>query len=146
MARHDQELFDRLRAAGLRKQIARPLSAVGADARKRSVKAARAAIDELRALADELERRLPAEPPSASAAAAPSASGSASGPASGSAAGSAAAENRAAIVQALGGGPLTASELAAKTGISVSAAGSTARRMVNAGELVKATRGYALPS
>ena len=133
MARHDQELFDRLRAAGLRKQIAKPLSAIGADARQRSVKAARAAIDDLRALADELERRLPTDSTSASA-----------GESRSAPSGSVDNEKRSAIVGALGAGPLTASELTAKTGIAVSS--SMLARMVKAGELVKAPRGYALPS
>jgi predicted Rossmann fold nucleotide-binding protein DprA/Smf involved in DNA uptake len=164
MAKQDRELLDRLRAAGLRKQVARPLSAVGADARKRAVKAARAAIDELRALADELERRLPADSTPASTsepasgngatssgrssgtrATAPPARAAAGKEAGASSPGSAAGEKRAAIVRALGNGPMTASEVAAETGISVSSASSTLARMAKAGELVKAPRGYALP-
>lgn len=61
MAALDRELFERLRAVGLRKEIAKPLSVAGADARKKSIRAARAAIAELRALADEIERRLPGD-------------------------------------------------------------------------------------
>ena len=202
MAKRDDELFKRLRAAGLRKEIARPLSDVSADARKKSVRAARAAINELRTLADELERRLPAETaaptpaaprstrttrsaasartpakspatrakPAAGAAkpaatrakpaatrakpattrakpattrAKPAASRPAArtrraAPASGTG-------NRAAIIKALGSGPLTATEVATRTGISVSTVSTTLARMSKSGDLVKAPRGYGLP-
>jgi hypothetical protein len=59
MAKNDTDLFDRLRNAGLRKQVAKTLSGIGDDAGKRAVKAARTAISDLRALADEIENRLP---------------------------------------------------------------------------------------
>lgn len=184
MAKRDDDLFKRLRAAGLRKEIARPLSDAGADARKKSVRAARAAIGELRALADELERRLPAE--SATPAAKPAATRTRSAataakpattraartrsttaapaakrparraaaakrparraPAARRAASAPATGNRAAIVKALGSGPLTATEVANKTGISVSTVSTTLARMVKSGDLVKATRGYGLPT
>ena len=59
MAKKDRDLFDRLRRAGLRKQVARTLSGIGEDASKKAVGVARSAVAELRSLADELERRLP---------------------------------------------------------------------------------------
>ena len=57
----DRELFDRLRAGGLRKSVARVISeatATGKGASGRAETAARNAIKELRSLADELEDRL----------------------------------------------------------------------------------------
>ena len=57
----DRELFDRLRAGGLRKSVARVISeatATGKGASGRAETAARDAIKELRSLADELEDRL----------------------------------------------------------------------------------------
>jgi hypothetical protein len=60
MAKNDRDLFDRLRNAGLRKQVAKTLSGIGDDAGKNVVRAARNAIKELRTLADDIEGRLPA--------------------------------------------------------------------------------------
>jgi hypothetical protein len=60
MAKNDRDLFDRLRNAGLRKQVAKTLSGIGDDAGKKALSAARNAIKELRALADDIEGRLPA--------------------------------------------------------------------------------------
>ncbi len=133
MAAPDRELFERLRAVGLRREIAQSLSGLGADARKKSIRAARAAIAELRALADELEQRLPTGH-SAPAASEPAPTGTKP------------AGNRAAILAALATGPMTASEIAAETGISVSTVSTALTRMTRAGELAKAPRGYALPS
>ena len=61
MAKTDRDLFERLRSVGLRKQAARTLSGIGEGAGKKAIRAARGAVEELRALADEIERRLPAE-------------------------------------------------------------------------------------
>jgi hypothetical protein len=63
MAKKDPDLFDRLRQVGLRKQAAKTLSGVSDNASKQAQRAARAAVSELRALADEIERRLPAATP-----------------------------------------------------------------------------------
>jgi DNA-binding protein HU-beta len=60
MAKNDRDLFDRLRNAGLRKQVAKTLSGIGDDAGKKAASAARNAIKELRGLADDIESRLPA--------------------------------------------------------------------------------------
>ena len=59
MAKKDSRFFDRLREAGLRKSVARQLSEAGDDAGKKLQRAARATAKELRAVADEIERRLP---------------------------------------------------------------------------------------
>ena len=64
MAKNDTDLFDRLRRVGLRKKAAKALSDVSHTAGDKTQRAARAAAHELRALADEIERRLPAEPAS----------------------------------------------------------------------------------
>jgi CRP-like cAMP-binding protein len=61
MAKSDRDLFERLRSAGLRKQVARTLSEIGDGAGKKATSAARGAVQELRSLADEIERRLPRE-------------------------------------------------------------------------------------
>ena len=64
MAKKDADLFDRLRQVGLRKQAAgKALSGVSDTAGKQAQRAARAAVSELRAVADEIERRLPAAAP-----------------------------------------------------------------------------------
>jgi uncharacterized protein YidB (DUF937 family) len=63
MAKNDRDLFDRLRQAGLRKQVAKRLSEIGEGAGKQAVRAARGAASELRLMADEIERRLPATAP-----------------------------------------------------------------------------------
>jgi hypothetical protein len=59
MAKQNSDLFDRLRQAGLRKQVAKTLSEIGDGAGKKAHDTARTAVSELRALADEIERRLP---------------------------------------------------------------------------------------
>jgi len=65
MAKNDSDLFDRLRRAGLRKEVARTLSEIGEGAGKKLQGTARGAAAELRSLADEIERRLPDVAPSA---------------------------------------------------------------------------------
>jgi hypothetical protein len=67
MAKKDSELFNRMRDAGLRKQVAKALSEIGDGASKKVVRAGRSAATELRSLADELERRLPGWAPKAAA-------------------------------------------------------------------------------
>ena len=52
MAKNDSDLFDRLRQAGLRKQVAKTLSEIGEGASKRAVRAARSAVSELRSVAE----------------------------------------------------------------------------------------------
>jgi hypothetical protein len=172
-AKSDRDLFDRLRSAGLRKQVARRLSGIGEDAGRKAVGAARAAVAELRTLADEIERRLPVERPRASQTAHPagrddararpgasgraSAGGSARGARSRAAAGGADAtakraapaprgRNKALILQALAEGPKTAAEVARQTGIATGTTSTTLNKLVRSGEVVKAARGYALPS
>ena len=63
MAKKDADLFDRLRQVGLRKQAAKALSGVSDKTGKNAQRVARATVAELRALADEIERRLPAATP-----------------------------------------------------------------------------------
>jgi hypothetical protein len=63
MAKKDTDLFQRLRQVGLRKQAAKTLSEAGDNAGKKAQRVARAAVAELRAIADEIERRLPAATP-----------------------------------------------------------------------------------
>jgi hypothetical protein len=63
MAKKDNTLFDRLQQAGLRKQVAKALSEIGEGAGKKAERTARAAVKELRAIADEIERRLPSPTP-----------------------------------------------------------------------------------
>ena len=59
MAKKDNDLFDRLRNAGLRKQVATRLSELSDDASKKASRAARSTASEFRGIADEIERRLP---------------------------------------------------------------------------------------
>ncbi len=59
MSRNDNDLFDRLRQVGLRKQVAKALSEIGEGAGKKARNAARGAVSELRSVADEIERRMP---------------------------------------------------------------------------------------
>jgi len=54
-------------------------------------------------------------------------------------------ENKAKILAALKAGPRTASELGAETGIGTGTVSATLTKMVRAGEVTKAARGYALP-
>lgn len=60
MAKKDTDLFDRLRQAGLRKRTATAISQVSEGADKKAQGTARAAVKDLRALADEIEAGLPA--------------------------------------------------------------------------------------
>jgi hypothetical protein len=59
MAKNDNDLFERLRQAGLRKQVAKTLSGIGEGAGKKARTAAQSAVSELRSVADEIERRMP---------------------------------------------------------------------------------------
>ena len=63
MPKRDTDLFDRLRRAGVRKQVAKTLSELGDDAGRRATRAGHAAVAELRALADEIAKRLPGATP-----------------------------------------------------------------------------------
>jgi predicted Rossmann fold nucleotide-binding protein DprA/Smf involved in DNA uptake len=54
-------------------------------------------------------------------------------------------ENKKKILAALQGGPKTASEIANETGIKAGTVGASLTKLANAGEVVKADRGYALP-
>ena len=66
----DNQLFDQLRASGLRKRVARDLSsALGSAKSSRPSKAAQSTIVELRSLLDELEDRASGGPGKRSAAA-----------------------------------------------------------------------------
>jgi hypothetical protein len=204
-AKNDSDLFERLRSAGLRKQAARRLSAIGEDAGRKAVGAARAAIAELRTVADEIERRLPVERRHRSAggqarpsnsetqdrapapdvqahaaasgatartdnsratraeassvrtkapagrAKAPDARAKASdarakAPAGRTKAPAPRGHNKALILQALADGPKTAAEVAKQTGLATGTTSTTLNKLARRGEVVKATRGYALPS
>lgn len=57
-AKANQDLFDRLRAGGLRKRVARDLASVRKQADSRMPAQARKAVEDLRSLASELESRL----------------------------------------------------------------------------------------
>lgn len=59
MTKDYSDLFDRLRRAGVRKRVAKALSEIDESASKKAQRVGRSAIDEFRALADEIERRLP---------------------------------------------------------------------------------------
>lgn len=59
MPRRDSDLFDRLRRAGVRKQVATTLTELGEDPGKKAAMAGRSAVAEWRSLADEIEKRLP---------------------------------------------------------------------------------------
>jgi hypothetical protein len=172
MAKNDSDLFDRLRRAGLRKQVAKTLSGIGDDAGKRAIKAAEKAVSELRSLADEIENRMPGlssaparrtrrtsrRSSARSAAAAPRRRSSArtvsrasarkAAPARSSTASGRAPRgaNKAKILASLKSGPKTASEIAKQTGIGVGTVGSTLTKMAGSGEVQKAARGYALPT
>jgi predicted ArsR family transcriptional regulator len=54
-------------------------------------------------------------------------------------------QNKAKILEALKDGPKTASEISKQTGIGTGTVSTTLTKMANAGEIVKAERGYALP-
>jgi alkaline phosphatase len=166
----DRDLFERLRSVGLRKQVARKLSAVGDGAGKKALRAARAAVGELRSLADELERRLPdegaASPAGSRAPAADTGDETAGGasaahPGDGIAGGAPAPDpangrpqrrpaprgkNQAAILKALEEGPKTAAEVARATGIRTGTVSATLNKLARSGQVQKAARGYSLPS
>ncbi len=55
-------------------------------------------------------------------------------------------ENKEKILAALEGGPKTASEIANETGIKASTISASLSKLATAGEVVKADRGYALPT
>jgi hypothetical protein len=76
MAKNDSDLFDRLRRAGVRRQVAKTLSEIGEGAGQKAVRSARSAVGELRSLAEEIERRLPGVMPDAGAASKTGARGS----------------------------------------------------------------------
>jgi hypothetical protein len=173
MAKNDSDLFDRLRRAGVRKQVARTLSGIGEGANKNVVRAARRAVGELRSLAAEIERRLPNAELDASAAgkaATPRASRSRAAGAdavrrgqrpvrqpksvaaqtrktapAASGARAPRGQNKAKILASLKAGPKTASEIAKETGIGTATVGSTLSKLATVGEVVKAERGYQLP-
>jgi predicted Rossmann fold nucleotide-binding protein DprA/Smf involved in DNA uptake len=172
MAKTDSDLFDRLRRAGLRKQAAKTLSGIGEGASKKALGAARSAVSELRALAEEIERRLPSATPEPSATGNTAARGSRSradpgrqarrpvtrrnsapaprrrsaGAAGASGARAPRGQNKAKILESLKAGPKTAAEIAKETGISTGTASATLTKMANAGEIAKADRGYRLPN
>ena len=159
MARNDRDLFERLRRAGVRKQVARTLSGIGEGASKKAVGAARSTVSELRSVADEIERRLPsgsrssagsakqdrrARPPATKPT-----SAAGSRPKTAAAAGRNDAraprgQNKAMILASLKSGPKTASEISKETGIATGTVGSALSKMATAGEVRKADRGYAL--
>jgi predicted Rossmann fold nucleotide-binding protein DprA/Smf involved in DNA uptake len=162
MAKKDSDLFDRLRQVGLRKQVAKALSEIGDGAGKKAAQVARRTVDELRSIADEIERRLPGATPrtgptrTAGAgrggrrpiarrkrAVAPAAKAGATTP---SKARAARGENKAKILGSLKSGPKTASEIARETGIGTATVGSTLSKLLIAGDVAKADRGYRLPT
>ena len=55
-------------------------------------------------------------------------------------------ENKKKILAALHGGPKTASEIATETGIKAGTISASLSKLAKAGEVVKADRGYALPT
>ncbi len=55
-------------------------------------------------------------------------------------------ENKKKILASLKGGPKTASEIAKETGIKAGTVGASLSKLAKAGEVVKADRGYALPT
>jgi hypothetical protein len=59
MPKRNDDLFHRLRRVGIRKPVANTLSELTEDAGKKAASAGHRAVAELRALADEIERRLP---------------------------------------------------------------------------------------
>ena len=161
MAKNDTDLFDRLRQAGVRKQVAKKLSGIGDGASKKAVRAARSAVTELRSLAEEIERRLPSASRSGAASATqgrhaqrpattrkrPAAPRAKTAPAVGTnGARAPRGQNKAMILASLKSGPKTASEIAKETGIGTGTVSSTLSKMATAGEVTKAARGYGLPN
>jgi predicted Rossmann fold nucleotide-binding protein DprA/Smf involved in DNA uptake len=59
MPKRDDDLFQRLRLAGIRKPVAQALAELTDDAGKKAVGAGHKAVAELRALIEEIEKRLP---------------------------------------------------------------------------------------
>jgi predicted ArsR family transcriptional regulator len=55
-------------------------------------------------------------------------------------------QNKARVLEALKQGPMTASEISKQTGIATATASTMLSKMAKTGELIKAQRGYALPS
>jgi hypothetical protein len=184
MAKKDSDLFDRLRRAGLRKQVATALSEIGEGAGKKAGQMARSTVDELRSIADEIERRLPGAKPQASPVrkaagrtkrrspastpraprSRPAGAGSGRGasrpvarrkPRAATAAKPATArptkapaargQNKAKILSSLKAGPKTASEIARDTRIGTTTVSSTLTKLLRAGDVAKAERGYRLP-
>jgi DNA-binding IclR family transcriptional regulator len=54
-------------------------------------------------------------------------------------------QNKAKVLEALRGGPMTASEIAQVTGIGTGTVSTMLTKLAKSGELVKAERGYRLP-
>jgi predicted Rossmann fold nucleotide-binding protein DprA/Smf involved in DNA uptake len=146
MAKKDSDLFDRLRQAGLRKQVAKAVSEIGDGAGKKARQVARSTVDELRSIADEIERRLPGATPPSRPTRKPAARTAKPAAASPSKARAARGENKAKILASLESGPKTASEIARETGIGTATVGSTLSKLLTAGEVAKADRGYRLPT
>jgi len=166
MPKRDTDLFDRLRRAGVRKQVAKTLSELGDDAGKQATRAGHAAVAELRALADEIAKRLPGATPNPPAIKKTSTPAATSGtrrrstatrqptparkrqPSARPTLGPTRAPrgaNKAKILASLGAGPLTPSQIAAATGIGTGTVSATLTKMTRAGEVTKGARGYALP-
>ncbi len=170
MPKANDDLFRRLRRAGVRKPVAKTLSELTEDAGKKAAGAGHRAVAELRALADEIEKRLPASTPAPKAhdQAVPVTAGRrrTSSPATETTAKKASAarprktagrptaapassaprgENKAKILAALKAGPRTASEVSQETGIASATVSAALNRLTKSGEVAKATRGYALP-
>jgi hypothetical protein len=192
MPKRDDDLFQRLRLAGIRKPVAQALAELTDDAGKKAVGAGHKAVAELRALIEEIEKRLPlaklvsqshdepkpvtaaprrvarsvTKPARAKAAAASAPEKKAPVTRARKSATSAAAKaapkpaarstakasspaprgaNKAKILQALNGGPRTASEISDETGIATTTVSSALNRLSKTGEVTKASRGYALP-
>jgi predicted Rossmann fold nucleotide-binding protein DprA/Smf involved in DNA uptake len=151
MAKKDTDLFDRLRQAGLRKQVAKALSELGDGPGKKAGEAARRAIAELRSVADEIERRLrggvaPTSSTRKPAARKPAArKPAARKPAPTNTERAPRGANKAKILASLKSGPKTASEIAPESGIGTRTVSSTLSKMLTAGEVAKADRGYRLP-
>jgi predicted Rossmann fold nucleotide-binding protein DprA/Smf involved in DNA uptake len=161
LAKNDGDLFERLRRAGVRKQVAKTLSGIGEGASNKAVRAARSAVSELRSLADEIERRLPSANGSRGAPADAGATAQREAvtrkrpavpkpksPAGARTRGARAprGQNKAKILESLKAGPKTASEIAKDTGIAAGTVGSTLTKLAATGEVTKADRGYGLPS
>jgi predicted Rossmann fold nucleotide-binding protein DprA/Smf involved in DNA uptake len=167
MPQRDDDLFTRLRRAGVRKPVAKKLSELSADAGNKAIAAGRRAVAELRMLADEIEKRLPPAPSGSLTSAkpgpvtpkrrqvAPTATAQSKTTASTARSRATAArtsktaprgENKAKILAALTAGPRTASEIGKETGIATPTVSAALTRLSKAGDVTKAARGYTLPS